>query len=1067
MSQADFWTNNPPLPPRDNTFNGEQCDPFELVREKRKKEDDIDWLNDDLVKLIEQHAPKEADIDQSTGKVDTTALQASGESLFRARRTFVNFYQLKQFASKWAAAWGTHLSTSSGYELHCFYVERSYRQPNRFPDLSPSKRRERTSMKTGCTFKIRSACKTSDKKENVPRYLRQVKITSNCLEHTCEPSLDSLRIAKKAAGEYSLDLKELGSVVNYFLSGTVSASQGRKLLKPFLPQGVDLSACDIRNFRARAIKFDLEGGGLEPTAEDATALLSMKPLDENELIVDAQSDLTSQKVREYLRQVLQESSDGWRVTAFLERISREDHYFDYRVWQEEETGAPLGVAWMTKTMKEKWVRFGSTLSLDAMKRQLNSLHWPYIAPVIFDHELRVGVVAESLVIEESHPAYGFVLQSIFEMEPNRDKSQVTIIFADCGITNSLLEPFEMEHTCNVIWDSFHLLSKVWPEALGEHIFIQVSEFLRNLVYAKTEEDYQKAFEAIKFRLELNHPQALEYINGFYTQPKTYAQYYVRTLEENLEKSSSQGAEVNHSSVLAHGSAGSKQDPVEQIQNLLERQETLQTKQKQSDARYYHLSKASGVQEQNQVLKEAYPVLSQHGMQYFKRILNDADNYTKTILSDGSISTHRRGTRQDSARVLLNGERCKCAQRLSFNSMCVHEFVAGDCKFQRHLFSDRLVQPSAAGNVTITKNILHQNDVESDDNYNHDDDDDDDMNIPRDANESKESESSDDESIDNIPLSQLVGRTQTEEETGLNNVVEASEESGRQDLLLTQEESISRPKKVPRSRLVEVCSNLTSAAEASPEISVTVYSTLTSLLDLVRGGKLNKSIDISAMEILSHTTSKSSVYTQPIPGQMVGKGGRPGTKRKASRIMETHGGHVASAVARQKTERTCGFCKSKDHTANKCTSLKSLGKRVKKADIADFRQRVLNARSSLIRIDSAKVQELVRGSEAPLIQAIPRNTKWLVVHAIYNLSGTAAAGTFMLTRQQVELGVEVSCYNDFGQAVPALGDQGANYFHRMATIQAVNDWIAKKCGGGFGSGATNLVDDTSSLGLVAL
>jgi hypothetical protein len=110
--------------------------------------------------------------------------------------------------------------------------------------------------------------------------------------------------------------------------------------------------------------------------------------------------------------------------------------------------------------------------------------------------------------------------------------------------------------------------------------------------------------------------------------------------------------------------------------------------------------------------------------------------------------------------------------------------------------------------------------------------------------------------------------------------------------------------------------------------------------------------------------------------------------------------------------------------------------VKKADIGDFRQRVLHESSSLIRSDSARVQELVRGSEAPVVQAMPESTKWLVVHAIYNLRGTAAAGSFMLTRQQVELGVEVSCYNDFGQAVPAIGDQGTKYFHRMARIQAV-------------------------------
>jgi hypothetical protein len=1048
MSQAEFWIQNPPLPPRSNTFNGEQCDPFELVKNGIKKEEQLDWLNDELVKLIEQHAPKESDIDVSTGKVDIVALQNSGQSLIKARRTFANFYQLKQFARKWSAAWGIHLSTW-GLELRCFFAERTHRQENRFPDLSPSKRRKRTSMKTGCKFKIRCALKITDTEEKLPRYLIPVRITSCCLEHTCEPSLQSLRIAKKAAGEYSLDLNELGNVVNYFLLGTVTTSQGRQLLKPFWPEGVDISACDIQNFRARAIKFDLEGG-LRPTAEEAKSLLSVKPLDENELVLEAQSDLTISKVREYLRQVLQDSGDGWKVSAFLEKISHENAYFDYRVWRDERTGAPLGVVWMTQTMKEKWIRFGSTLSLDAMKRQLNSLHWPYIAPVIFDHELRVCVVAESLIIEESHAAYEFVLQSIFDMEPNRDKSQVAIIFADCGVTNSLLGPLGIEKTCNVIWDSFHLLSKVWPEALGEHIFIKVSTLLRDMVYSKTEEDYKKAFQNVTCRLESKHPQALEYLNGFYIKPKTYAQHFVRTLPDNLGKSSSQGAEANHSSVVAHGSAGSKQDPVKKIENLLERQETLQTKHNQSDAKYYHLSKTHALQEQNPVLKQAYQVLSQTGMRYFKHIVNDAGSYTKMVLNDGSTSVYRRGARQTSERLLVQGQRCQCTQRLSFTSLCVHEFVAGDCTFQKHLFSDRLIQPGAAGTVTITQNIFHQKNAKFDENYTQydrdddDTDDDDDKHTPRKAKKHEETKSSDDESTDNIPLSQLV-----------------EEENESDDWLVTQDSTVT-PKQIPRAKLVEVCNNLTAAAEVSPEMSVTVYSTLTSLLDLVRGGKSDNIIAISAMDIMARTRKMSRVEGQPVPGRMLTTGGRPGTKRKVSKIMEAHGGHVASAVARATTRRSCGFCKSNDHTAKNCISLLSLGKRVKKADIDDFRQRVLNERSSLIRMDSARVQELVGSSGAPMVQAIPQSTKWLVVHAIYNLSGTAAAGTFMLTRQQIELGVEVSCYNDFGQAVPTIRDQTEKYFHRMAKIQAVNDWIARKCGGSFGSGASHLIDDTSSL-----
>lgn len=1086
MSQSDFWAVNPPLPPRKNTFNGEQWDPFELVSMKHKKEDEVDWLHDDLVKLVEEHAPKPTDINQSTGKVDREALKASGESLFQAQRTFANFYQLKQFASLWAAAWGTHLSTQAGFELHCFYVKRSHQFKNPNP-VSPSKRRERESMKTGCTFKIRAACKPSDKKEKVPRYLRPVKITSKVLDHTCEPSLDSLRIAKKAAGEYSLDLKKLGNVLSYFLSGNVTASQGRTLLKPFLPEGIDISSCDIRNFRARVIKFDLEGG-LEPTAADATQLLSFKPLDENELIVNSQSDLTSKKVKEYLRQVLQEGGDGWRVAAFLEKIKKDNQFFDYRIWYDQETGAPQGVVWMTKSMKEKWVRFGSTISLDAMKRQLNSLHWPYIAPVVQDQELRVCVIAESLMIEESYASYAFVLQSIFEMEPKRNRSTVGIIFADCIISKNFLADVGMEETSHVIWDSFHLTSKVWPEALGEHVYVQVSEFLRNMVYAKTEEEYKKAFEAIDFRLSQNHPAALEYINGFYQQPETFAQYYVRSLPDNLGKSSSQGAEVNHASVIAHGEAGSKQDPVEQIKSLLERQEILQNKHQQMDAKYYHLARRNSLEEPNQVLKQAYLFLSEKGLQVFKGILSDSANYTKTILEDGSVSIHRRGTRIDSARILQQGEHCRCDRWLAFSSMCVHEFVANDCQFKRDLFSDRMIQPFAAEKVVITRNLYHQNnnDIEPDKVCNGGNDESEkDSEIDEDNSEIDENNNNhdngdnmiglgDDDELssddDNIALSDLLSQRRKQPPPSATNEEDLSltqETSATQNLPLLQQSISTRPQRVPRSKIVDVCSNLTSAAEASPEISVTVYSTLTSLLDLVRGKTVNNDIDSSAIEILSRAESaisRKSENTQtnfvpPIPGRLASIGGRPGTKRKASLIMEAHGGHVPPK-AKSKTERTCGFCKSKTHTANKCTEMKLLGKRIKKVDIPDFRQRVLSHRSALIRIDSARVNELVRGDNAPLIQSLPRSTKWLVVHAVYNLGGTAAAGSFMITRQQVELGVEVSCYGDLGDIVGGISEKSANYYHRMATEQAVNDWIAQRCGDGIGSGSTNLIDGTS-------
>jgi hypothetical protein len=42
-------------------------------------------------------------------------------------------------------------------------------------------------------------------------------------------------------------------------------------------------------------------------------------------------------------------------------------------------------------MRADWEDFGETLFLDAMKRQLNSVHWPYFGPCVLDGDKRVAV----------------------------------------------------------------------------------------------------------------------------------------------------------------------------------------------------------------------------------------------------------------------------------------------------------------------------------------------------------------------------------------------------------------------------------------------------------------------------------------------------------------------------------------------------------------------------------------------------------------------------------------------------------------------------------------------------
>ena len=58
-----------------------------------------------------------------------------------------------------------------------------------------------------------------------------------------------------------------------------------------------------------------------------------------------------------------------------------------------------------------------------MKRTTNVQMWPYIGPTVMNELGKTTVVCESLMLEERHEAYVFVLNSMFEMDPTVDRSR--------------------------------------------------------------------------------------------------------------------------------------------------------------------------------------------------------------------------------------------------------------------------------------------------------------------------------------------------------------------------------------------------------------------------------------------------------------------------------------------------------------------------------------------------------------------------------------------------------------------------------------------------------------------
>jgi hypothetical protein len=77
----------------------------------------------------------------------------------------------------------------------------------------------------------------------------------------------------------------------------------------------------------------------------------------------------------------------------------------------------MGLMYMTSQMRTHACRYGSVLCLDTQKQQYNSSGWPYIAPCVKDNEMKGSVAAESIVKEENHKYYVWILRCMVEIEP--------------------------------------------------------------------------------------------------------------------------------------------------------------------------------------------------------------------------------------------------------------------------------------------------------------------------------------------------------------------------------------------------------------------------------------------------------------------------------------------------------------------------------------------------------------------------------------------------------------------------------------------------------------------------
>lgn len=139
--------------------------------------------------------------------------------------------------------------------------------------------------------------------------------------------------------------------------------------------------------------------------------------------------------------------------------------------------------------------------LDSMKRQQNSLYWPYFGPALLDGDNKIRLGCEAIMCTERLECYQFVVEAMYEMAPSASMADIRIIFGDGIMEESLLVRLGIQGTCHLGYDQYHLLHIDWPLQFGAQLWTILEDSFKQFVYANTEEECEGGLKTIVDKLQ--------------------------------------------------------------------------------------------------------------------------------------------------------------------------------------------------------------------------------------------------------------------------------------------------------------------------------------------------------------------------------------------------------------------------------------------------------------------------------------------------------------------------------------------------------------------------------------
>ena len=607
--------------------------------------------------------------DQVHGKTiedDSLLCNENPEELFKIGSTFENIDLLRESLQKYASKNAFQISSGSR-RFHCYrgYATKYDSNRHRFKDTQPMRNRV-SLLKCGCEWNV----SYTSLKNGL------VMITNHFLTHTngCEPTMkQKLSLVTKSTKPKDLDPKLVCELLHWrrVMKKRLPTSVIRAILKQSFPNTMHLSNMFLINVRNKIESLNVDDTKISDTYSQVDEfLLPTQWMSElNDCLDEELSPFI--KDLDHIIELLEDVDEleTFKLERMLKTIAEKDKTFLYKMGVNENDKF-TGCCWQTGVMRGNYELYGHYLSLDAMRRELNTHHWCYVAGTVRNDMNESQVCIECLAIGERKDTYRFMLNSLIEFSPGLNPTDVFVVTSDAFLDQGFINEFYP--TANFLIDRYHLIEAIKKEVTLTR-WNKYQPLIYEMINAKSSATFDVALESIQL-LHAGDNTLTSYFEGKSNDRSTFVQYEREKFFGNMGLLGSTMSEQNNSSVLAFiEDLTSSRCVVELVTSLLRRQnmKELKTNARLQNQVLFMMNEARMAKDTWR--KEAASKLGQYSYQKFISEVQKSQDYVVNE-SEGFFVVRRINSDAQPRRFLAESTRCVCTFRIGHLMPCAHEIA---------------------------------------------------------------------------------------------------------------------------------------------------------------------------------------------------------------------------------------------------------------------------------------------------------------------------------------------------------------------------------------------------------